>query len=170
MGTSATIAGHPIHPMLVAFPIGLWIFSFISDLILLLGWGGPAWSDVALVTMIGGLVGALLAAIPGFIDYFTINDAKAARTANWHMALNLVLVALYSFNVFVRTQAPPEALFPILLSALGVVVLAFSGWVGGDLVYVHGMAVKALEAGDKESKDHRQLPREPRRLRSGEGR
>jgi uncharacterized membrane protein len=161
MTKSATIGGHPIHPMLIVFPVGLWIFSFVSDLLLVSGWGGPGWSDVAMATMLSGLIGALLAAVPGFIDYFTITDAKAARTAKWHMILNLLLVGLYAFNLFVRTQTPPGAFFPILLSLIGVVILGVSGWLGGDLVYVQGMGVKALE--QTESKDRR---REPTKLRA----
>ena len=161
MTKSATIGGHPIHPMLIVFPIGLWIFSFVSDLILVIGWGGPAWSDIAMAAMMGGLIGALGAAVPGFIDYFTITDAKAARTAKLHMILNLLLVLLYAFNLFLRTQTPPGAFFPILLSLIGVAILSVSAWLGGDLVYVQGMGVKALE-----QTDSKERPREPTKFRA----
>ena len=69
MSTPASIAKHPLHPMLVVFPIGLWIFSLISDFAFLLT-GHIAWNDVAFYTMTGGLIGALVAAAPGFIDMF----------------------------------------------------------------------------------------------------
>jgi uncharacterized membrane protein len=68
MSSPASIKGHPLHPVLVAFPIGLWIFSIISDLIFKLGYGGPVWNDVAFYTLAGGIVGALVAALPGLID------------------------------------------------------------------------------------------------------
>jgi hypothetical protein len=68
MRTPASIFTHPIHPMLIVFPIGLWIFSLACDLIRLAGASGDAWSIVALFSMVGGFIGALCAAVPGFID------------------------------------------------------------------------------------------------------
>jgi hypothetical protein len=64
MSTPASIAKHPLHPMLVVFPIGLWIFSLIADFIFLSG-GDARWNDVAFYTIAGGLVGALVAAVAG---------------------------------------------------------------------------------------------------------
>ena len=58
MSTPASIARHPIHPILVAFPIGLWVFSVVADLIYQLGWGRATWSDVAFYSIGGGIVGA----------------------------------------------------------------------------------------------------------------
>jgi len=68
MRTPASIFKHPIHPMLIVFPIGLWIFSLACDLIRLAGASGNAWPIVALFSMVGGLVGAPCAATPGLID------------------------------------------------------------------------------------------------------
>ena len=78
MNTPASIGKHPIHPMLVAFPIGLWIFSLISDVIFLLG-KNLLWNEIALYTMLGGLIGASLAAIPGLIDMFSITNPKPGK-------------------------------------------------------------------------------------------
>ncbi|MDP2247605.1 MAG: hypothetical protein Q8J65_05695, partial [Nitrosomonadales bacterium] len=69
MRTPASIAGHPIHPMLVVFPIGLLVFSLICDLIALFSADQQVFHTVALYTMIGGFIGALFAAIPGYIDF-----------------------------------------------------------------------------------------------------
>src|SRR6185295_15598947 len=66
---AASIKKHPLHPMLVPFPIALWIFSLVCDLIVVLVLGGPVWKDVAFYTMAGGFVGALAAAAPGYLDY-----------------------------------------------------------------------------------------------------
>jgi predicted membrane protein DUF2231 len=66
--TPASIGKHPIHPMLIVFPIGLWIFSLACDLIRLAGAPGDAWATVAFFSMVGGFIGALCAAVPGFID------------------------------------------------------------------------------------------------------
>jgi uncharacterized membrane protein len=141
MSNSMSVAKHPIHPMLVVFPIGLWIFSFVSDLIFVLG-GPERWNDVAFYTMAGGLIGALVAAVPGLFDMFSISDPKAGKIAWNHMILNLVAVALFAVDLYLRTRSAPGAPLPIFLSVVGVVVLGISGWLGGEMVYVHGVGVE----------------------------
>ena len=79
MHTPASIAGHPIHPMLVPLPIGLWIFSFVCDLAFVFGSGAAVWSTVALYTMAGGIVGALLAAIAGSAWPFRRHPNRVGR-------------------------------------------------------------------------------------------
>jgi uncharacterized membrane protein len=140
--TPASFKGHPSHPMLVALPIGLWIFSIVSDLIFKFGWGGAVWNDVAFYTIAGGIVGALLSAVPGFIDLLSIDNPKSKSIGIWHMAINLVAVALYCVNFGVRMQRAPGDNLPIVLSVIGIVLIAISGWLGGELVYVRGVAVK----------------------------
>ena len=105
MRTPANIAGHPIHPMLVTLPIGLWVFSFVCDLVNVFGKGPDPWSVVALYTMGGGVIGALLAAIPGLIDLLSLPPGPR-RTALIHMGLNLSIVVLYVMNFWLRTGAP----------------------------------------------------------------
>jgi uncharacterized membrane protein len=138
----ASFKGHPSHPILVAFPIGLWIFSLISDLILKFGYGGPVWNDVAFYTLAGGIVGALIAAIPGLIDLLGIQNPKSKSIGIWHMIINLLAVALYCVNWWLRTQRAPGDNLPIILSVIGVVFITISGWLGGELIYVRGVAVK----------------------------
>ena len=146
MRTPASIAKHPIHPMLIVFPIGLWVFSLISDVIFLLR-ENPLWNDIAFYTMIGGLSGALLAAIPGLIDMFSIADPKAGKLAWNHMVMNFITVAVYALNLYLRTTLPASALFPVLLSLVGVLLLAVAGWLGGELAYVHGVGVDPRRKG-----------------------
>lgn len=142
--STASIAGHPIHPMLVTIPIGLWIFSFVSDLIFLYT-GNPSWSTTALYTMGGGIVGALLAAVPGLIDLFNFDDRETRRIGIIHMAINLTVVALFVVNLVWRLQTAPEARGPVWLSLIAILLLAVSGWLGGEMVYVHraGMSDRA---------------------------
>src|SRR5678815_2411826 len=102
METRATVAEHPIHPMLIPFPIALWIFSLASDLIFLFGFGGPGWKDVALYTMIGGIIGGLAAAIPGYVDYRALTDPVTVRLAQMHMVINVGLVLLFTVNAGLR--------------------------------------------------------------------
>jgi uncharacterized membrane protein len=127
--------------MLVPFPIGLWVFSLICDIIYMTG-HDAAWGATALYTMIGGTVGALLAALPGFIDYLSLKQRQVKILATWHLTINLSLVVLFSINILLRLQNPPGALLPFLLSVVGNLMLLVSGWLGGHLVYVHGLAVE----------------------------
>lgn len=141
MSTPATIAKHPIHPMLVVFPIGLWVFSLISDFIFLLG-GNLEWNDVAFYTMVGGLIGSLLAAVPGFFDMFSISNPKVGKMAWNHMILNLIATAVFALNLYLRIGGAAGALLPIFLSVAGILLIAVSGWLGGEMVYVYGMGVQ----------------------------
>lgn len=147
MGSRASIAKHPIHPMLVPFPIALWIFSLVSDIVYGFGWGGPIWNDMAFYTMAGGILGGLAAAVPGVIDYLSLTEPVPTRIARIHMIVNLAIVGIFCLNLWLRMTAPAGAGLPVALSVLGVMLLGLSGWLGGELVYVHGVAV------DSSSKD-----------------
>jgi len=143
MSSPASIRKHPIHPMLIVFPIGLWIFSFICDVVYHAGSHNPLWKDMAFYTMLGGVVGALLAAIPGFIDYLSIRDVYVRRIATTHMVLNLVVVALFIFNLGLRFNGSSE-MFPVFLSVIAIAILSVSGWLGGSMVYEHHVAVEPV--------------------------
>ena len=67
---------HPIHPMLIPLPIGLWIFSLAADIIFRAG-GNPSWSTVAYYSMAGGIVGAIIAAVPGFLDFLDFGPSRS---------------------------------------------------------------------------------------------
>ena len=145
MRTPASIAGHPIHPMLVTLPIGLWVFSFVCDLVYAFGSGAVVWKTVALYTMTGGLVGALAAAVPGLIDLLSLPPGPKG-TALKHMAINLTVVALFAINLWMRWSAPDYGAaerVPVWLSLIAIVLLSISGWLGGKLVYLGGVAVSA---------------------------
>ncbi|HKY59665.1 MAG TPA: DUF2231 domain-containing protein [Gemmatimonadota bacterium] len=142
MASPASIARHPIHPALVPLPIGLWIFSFVCDVVYLFVSSDVVWDRMAFYAMLGGVAGALLAAVPGFIDFLSLTDPAVKRVALAHMLVNLSLVAMYAVNLWLRTTAPSGAVAPIALSLVGVVLLAVAGWLGGELVFRHGVAVE----------------------------
>jgi uncharacterized membrane protein len=142
MASPASFQKHPIHPMLVPFPIALWIFSLVCDVIYAIGWGGVVWNDMAFYTMAGGLLGALAAAVPGYLDYRTTTVPAIKRIGRWHMLINLSLVVLFAINLWLRMESEPGATLPIILSVIAVAMLGVSGWLGGELVYVHGAAVE----------------------------
>jgi uncharacterized membrane protein len=150
MRTPANISGHPIHPMLVTLPIGLWVFSFVCDLIFTFGNGAAEWSTVALYTMGGGIVGALFAAVPGLIDLLSL-PAEPRKTALLHMSINLSIVVIYAVNFWLRLSAP-SATGLVWLSALTIAMLLISGWLGGKLVYKSGVAVSV---GEERPEQHR---------------
>jgi uncharacterized membrane protein len=151
MSSPANIRNHPIHPMLIVFPIGLWVFSLICDFIYHAGSHNMFWKGVAFYTMLGGVIGALLAAVPGFIDYLSLRDRLAKRVATTHMVLNLIVLALFVFNLGIRFNgAPDNEVFGVILSVIGIGLLTVSGWLGGSLVYVHGVAVELPSSREEE--------------------
>lgn len=141
MGSPASIAKHPIHPMLVAFPIGLFVFSLICDLIQLVGWGGPVWADVAFYAMAGGIGGSLVPAVPGTVDLLSLSG-RPKTIGIWHLCINLLAVVIFVIDFCLRAISVPTSSSPIVLSVIGVGLLCISGWVGGKMVYVHGVAVE----------------------------
>ncbi len=147
MRTPASIAKHPIHPMLVVFPIGLWIFSLACDLIGRSVGTTDVWFTVALYTMVGGWIGALAAAVPGLIDflYYQGGAPPVKGIAIKHMAINLTAVALYAVNIWLRASGQESMTIPFILSVVGVCMIAVSGWLGGQMVHVYGVGVEGRE-------------------------
>ena len=145
MRTPANIAGHPIHPMLIPLPIGMWILSFACDLAFVFGSGDPVWSTVARYSMAGGIIGALAAAVFGFIDLMSL-PAEPRKTGLAHMSINLLVVVLYVINFWLRTRSPDNPGGLVWLSLAAILLLVVSGWLGGKMVYV--MRVAVSEPGD----------------------
>lgn len=141
MRTPAQIAGHPIHPMLVTLPIGLWLFSFACDLIGLRSDTPETWATVSLYAMVGGIIGAAGAAIPGVIDFMSLRDRPTRQTALAHMVLNVTVLTLFAANALLRANEAIDASASLVLSAVAVLLLGVSGWLGGKLVYEKGVAV-----------------------------
>jgi len=136
---------HPLHPMLVHFPIGLFLVSFLLDLTSLAFPSVPNLVRSSFYAMLLGIITALIAAVPGFIDYTDIrSDHPGKRTATAHLALNLIVVALYGINLGVRSSILNDfktPLAPLILSLVGIGLLSASGYLGGRLVYDQGIAV-----------------------------
>ena len=156
MSSPASIKKHPMHPMLVGFPIGLWVFALICDVVHAVS-SSALWQTVATFCVAGGIVGALLAAVPGLIDYFSIDEAEMRRIANLHWAVNLGAVVIFAINLWLRFHLSAESNMPLGLSVIGVLAIGFGGWLGGEMVYVKGMAVEAVEKLAK--KTEKPLPR-----------
>ena len=141
MRTPASIAGHPIHPMLVPIAIGGFILSFAADVICWVTGNPNPWNMLALYTMLGGIAGALAAAVFGLIDLVSLPAGAIKRTALIHMAINLVVVALFAVSAWMRWGVTQVDTAAMVLSLVGILLLTISGWLGGKLVYELGVAV-----------------------------
>lgn len=153
MASPASIGGHPIHPMIIPFPIALWVFSLVADLVYM--WrGNPVWKDwVAFYSLLGGTIMAAVAAVPGFIDWLSLKDPKVVKIANWHARLNVIALLVFAGSFYLRTTSGTQMIgdsytIPLTLSVLGVVLITISGWLGGEMVFRHGVAVEA-QPGDR---------------------
>ncbi len=141
MRTPASIAGHPIHPMIVPIAIGCFVFSFASDIICLATGHPDPWNLLAYYTMIGGVIGALCAAVPGLIDLLSLPAGYTRSVAIKHMSINLLVVAIYIANVCLRHNDPQNLKIPMILSLVTVLLLLVSGWLGGKMVFEAGVGV-----------------------------
>jgi uncharacterized membrane protein len=140
MKTPASIGGHPIHPMLVPIAIGCFIFSFASDLICFFTGANDPWNLLAYYTMIGGILGALAAAVPGLIDLLSLPPATKSIAVK-HMSINLLVVAIYVYNAWMRHGNPQDLKVPMILSLVTILMLLVSGRLGGKMVYEAGVGV-----------------------------
>ncbi|MGH3519131.1 MAG: DUF2231 domain-containing protein [Haloechinothrix sp.] len=146
---SAVLAGpygHPFHPILVTVPIGAWVASLVFDLAsqVVDPPGFLAQGSLWLIAI--GVIGALAAAMIGFLDLIAIpTGTPAFRTGLVHMGLNLAIIAAYVVNFFWRQgnygQPDSVAMGPLVLSIASLAALGVSGFLGGKLAYHYGVRV-----------------------------
>ena len=149
--STASIAGHPIHPMLVPFPIAFLVSALLTDLAYLKsGWAMWAYASSWLIGL--GIATALLAALFGFIDFFGDKRIRGASTARYHMIGNLSAVTLSAVNFVVHMRDGAMAVqgLGVTLSAIVVLLLLFNGWMGGEMVFRYGVGVRPIESGGPE--------------------
>jgi uncharacterized membrane protein/nitrite reductase/ring-hydroxylating ferredoxin subunit len=143
MRSRAAIRSHPLHPMLVPFPLGLLVTSFVFDLIGT--WREfPSLWNAAWYCIVAGLVGAILAAIAGMIDLFSVvpKNSSARSRGYKHAILNGLVIVVFIADASYRggPAARPDGT-SLILSACGILLLAISGWLGGTLVYRNQIGV-----------------------------
>lgn len=154
MASPASIGGHPVHPMLIPFPMGLWVFSLVADLIYL--WrGNPVWRNfIAFYSLLAGTIGAAVAAVPGFIDWLSLKQSEVVKIANWHARLNVIALLIFAASFYLRTASGGNLVshsytIPVTLSFLGLILITISGWLGGEMVFRHGVAVERQTPGTR---------------------
>jgi len=143
MESKAKLLGHPIHPMLIVLPLGLFIAAVVFDALYL--WrGSPALATTAYWNIAGGIVGGLLAALFGAIDWFAIpGGTRAKRIGLLHGGANVVVVLLFAVVWLMRGDAPDMAATTglFLLEVVALVLGSVAGWLGGELVDRLGVGV-----------------------------
>ena len=142
MESKAKILGHPAHQMLIPFPFGLLATAVIFDLVYLV-WGNPTMATVAHWMIVAGIIGGLVAAPLGLIDYLAIPRNTRARTVGLvHGLGNVVVLLLFAGSWLLRRDAPeaPDTL-ALVLSFAGFALAGLTGWLGGELVDRHAVGV-----------------------------
>jgi uncharacterized membrane protein len=140
--SKAKVLGHPLHQILVVFPLGLLATSVIFDVIFLIT-DNPRLSDAAYWMISAGILGGILAAPFGLIDWLAVPaGTRAKRIGGLHGAGNVVVLVLFALSWYMRsrTEADPGT-FAYVCSFLGVGLALLTGWLGGELVDRLGVGV-----------------------------
>jgi uncharacterized membrane protein len=136
MTSRAKMLGHPIHPMLIPFPIGLLTTAVVFDIIYLIN-DRPGFNLAAAYALAAGIIGGLIAAPFGLIDWFVIPArTRAKQVGVWHLCGNVIALVLFAVSWWLRFEAGAwnPTVAALICSFVGVVIAAASGWLGGELV------------------------------------
>jgi len=140
--SSANFMGHPIHPMLVLFPVAFFFATLLCDIGFWYS-GRALWTTAALWLLGAGLVFAALAAIAGLIDF--VGDARIRQLNDaWHHAIgNVIAVVISLFSFYWRYRNGAAGVIPagLVMSLIVVAIFVYTGWKGGELVFRHRVAV-----------------------------
>jgi uncharacterized membrane protein len=142
MESKAKAFGHPIHQMLVVFPLGLLATSFFFDIIRLAG-GGEGFGVAAFYMIAAGIIGGLAAAVFGLVDWLAVPSGTRAKAIGaYHGVLNVVVVGLFIVSWGIRYGDPTAFKgSAVVLSLLGVLVALVAGWLGGELIDRLGVGI-----------------------------
>jgi uncharacterized membrane protein len=140
---------HPLHPIVVHVPVGLWPAAFLFDGLSRLKIGGNTIVQLSFFCIAVGLLAALIAVPTGVLDWGEVKKEKPAwRIGLYHMALNLVVALLFAMNLGLRIEdfrnAESVAVMPLALSGIGTVLLFGGAYLGGLMVYDHGVGVARM--------------------------
>jgi uncharacterized membrane protein len=140
--STARIGDHPIHPMLIPFPIVCFVLTFVSD-VLYTRTHDATWATASMWLLVVGLVMAALAAVAGLTDFLGDDRVRGSADAVKHMLANVTAVVLELVNLVLRLRN--DAFIDstgVYISGIVVLILLYSGWKGGDLVFRHGIGVR----------------------------
>lgn len=136
------IAKHPLHPLIVTFPIAFLTSTLLTDAVY---WftRNQFWADASYWLLIGGLITGLIAAATGMSDFLRI-DRVREHSAGWaHMVGNIAALSLSAVNLWLRWNNHAGAILPfgIIISLFVATLLGVTGWYGAELIYRHKVAV-----------------------------
>jgi uncharacterized membrane protein len=138
------VLGHGAHPILIVFPLGLLSTSVIFDVVYF-ATGNDQFSVVSYWMILAGVIGGVVAAVPGFVDWFAIPaGTRAKRVGLLHGVGNDIVLVLFAISWWMRRDGAPDyepAPIEFMLSAIGFLLALATGWLGGELVERLGMAV-----------------------------
>ena len=142
MESRTKLLGHPVHQIVVAFPMGLLGTAALFDAVYVVR-GGVMWTTVAWYMIGAGVAGGLVAAVFGLIDYVAIpSGTRAKKIGGFHGLSSVTLVVLFGASWLLRFDSPgsppPVAL---LLSFSGAAFLGLAGWFGGELLNRMGVGI-----------------------------
>jgi uncharacterized membrane protein len=140
--STVAIAGHPLHPLIVTFPIALLISAFGTDVAYWLT-NDTFWARGSVWLLGVGLLSGVVAAVTGMMDFLKI-DRVRKRTAGWiHMAGNVAVLVLTLINWLLRLNNFTGTVIPwgLGISLIVSVLLGITGWYGAELIYRHKVAV-----------------------------
>lgn len=142
MESRAKLFGHPIHQMLVVFPLGLLATAVIFDIIHAFS-GNAMWATMSFYLIAAGILGGLLAAVFGLRDYLAIPIATRARSVGARHGMgNVVVLALFAASWFLRREDPSApGTLALTLSSIGAILSLVTAWLGGELVDRLGVGV-----------------------------
>jgi uncharacterized membrane protein len=140
--STAQIAGHPIHPMLIPFPIAFFVGTFVADIAYWIT-GAVGWAEATVWLLGAGLIMAALAALAGLTDVLGDMQIRNLSDAWLHAGGNVVVVLIELYNWYSRYEYGGAAILPtgIVLSLIVVLILLFTGWKGWEMVYRHRVGV-----------------------------
>jgi uncharacterized membrane protein len=145
--SAAQVAQHPLHPMLVPFPIAFLIATWACDLAFWAS-GNPFWANVAVWALGAGVVTGAVAAVAGLADFLGSARIRALTEAWQHFLGNAAILVLAFINLYLRCSATAvdAAVLPagIVLSTIVAGMLLYTGWKGGEMVYRHRVGVRAM--------------------------
>lgn len=142
LAPTAQVARHPIHPMLIPFPIVCFVGALITDIAYWLT-AEMMWADISAWLLVVGLIMGVLAAIAGLIDFLGNRLIRSQAPAWPHLLGNFVALVLAFFNVLIHSRDAWTSVVPtgLVLSVLTVLILPITGWLGASLVYRHRVGV-----------------------------
>jgi nitrite reductase/ring-hydroxylating ferredoxin subunit/uncharacterized membrane protein len=143
MRSRASFKGHPIHPILIAFPIAFGTAALVADLVGLFADWPTVWATGAYASA-AAVVTGLVAGVPGFIDYlYTVPpNSSGKKRATWHMGVNVAALVLIALGwVFRDLNTLRPGVGTVLLEAAAMALMTVGGWMGGTLVYRNQIGV-----------------------------